>query len=95
MPGNFLFSTPKIAFPPPQQYEIARIAKFESIDNLLDFAIDRSKIGVLLNMPVCKKHLKNILKSNFNDISVILGKSRIIGWDCTCFTRRFNVSESS
>ncbi|KOC66509.1 Nucleoside diphosphate-linked moiety X motif 19, mitochondrial [Habropoda laboriosa] len=52
MPGNLLFSASKIALPPPQQYEIARIAKFESIDNLLDFAIERSKIGVLLNLPV-------------------------------------------
>lgn len=53
MPGNFLFSSSDILLPPPQQYEIARIAKFESIDNLLDFAIDRSKMGVLLNLPVC------------------------------------------
>ncbi|OAD61036.1 Nucleoside diphosphate-linked moiety X motif 19, mitochondrial, partial [Eufriesea mexicana] len=52
VPGNFLFSSSNIALPPPQQYEIARIAKFESIDNLLDFAIDRSKMGVLLNLPV-------------------------------------------
>ncbi|XP_029044493.1 acyl-coenzyme A diphosphatase NUDT19-like [Osmia bicornis bicornis] len=51
VPGSFLFSS-GILLPPPQQYEIARIAKFESIDNLLDFAIDRSKIGVLLNLPV-------------------------------------------
>ncbi|KOX69329.1 Nucleoside diphosphate-linked moiety X motif 19, mitochondrial [Melipona quadrifasciata] len=52
MPGNYLFSSPDVTLPLPQQYEIARIAKFESIHNLLDFAIDRSKIGVLLNLPV-------------------------------------------
>lgn len=51
-PGNYLFSSPDNTFPPPQQYEIAKIAKFESIHNLLDFAIDRSKMGVLLNLPV-------------------------------------------
>ncbi|CAK9812563.1 Acyl-coenzyme A diphosphatase NUDT19 [Anthophora plagiata] len=51
-PGNLIFSSSKIALPPPQQYEIARIAKFESIDNLLDFAIERSGMGVLLNLPV-------------------------------------------
>lgn len=55
MPGNFIFSSPNITLPPPQQYEIARIAKFESIDNLLDFAIDRSKLGVQLNLPVRRK----------------------------------------
>ncbi|XP_060823695.1 acyl-coenzyme A diphosphatase NUDT19-like [Bombus pascuorum] len=52
MPGNFLFSSPDALFPPPQQYEIARIAKFESIHNLLDFAVDRGKMGVLLNLPI-------------------------------------------
>ncbi|XP_054003130.1 acyl-coenzyme A diphosphatase NUDT19-like isoform X1 [Hylaeus anthracinus] len=57
-PGDFLFSSSGIVLPPPQQYEIARIAKFESIDNLLDFAIDRSKIGVRLNLPV-KVELKD------------------------------------
>ncbi|XP_076240849.1 acyl-coenzyme A diphosphatase NUDT19 [Calliopsis andreniformis] len=51
-PGNFIFTSSNLTLPPPQQYEIARIAKFESIDNLLDFAIDRSKKGVLLNLPV-------------------------------------------
>ncbi|XP_012142752.1 acyl-coenzyme A diphosphatase NUDT19 isoform X1 [Megachile rotundata] len=51
-PGGYIFSNSDIVLPPPQQYEIARIAKFESIDNLLDFAIDRSKMGVLLNLPV-------------------------------------------
>ena len=44
----------------PQQYEIARIAKFESIHNLLDFAIDRSKMGVLLNLPVRKRIFRNL-----------------------------------
>ena len=52
VPGNFIFSSPNITLPPPQQYEIARIAKFESIDNLVDFAVDRSKMGVQLNLPV-------------------------------------------
>lgn len=47
-----LFSSTAAALLPPQQYEVARIAKFESIDNLLDFAIDRSKMGILLNLPV-------------------------------------------
>ncbi|XP_076624735.1 acyl-coenzyme A diphosphatase NUDT19 [Colletes latitarsis] len=58
VPGNFIFSSSGIALPPPQQYEIARIAKFESIDNLLDFAIERSKMGVHLNLPV-KVELKD------------------------------------
>lgn len=40
---------------PPQQYELARLAKFESLDNLLEFAMDRSKIGVQLNFPVSLK----------------------------------------
>lgn len=62
MPGDYLFSSPDVAFPLPQQYEIARIAKFESIHNLLDFAIDRSKMGVLLNLPVRKRILKNLKK---------------------------------
>ncbi|XP_017875243.1 nucleoside diphosphate-linked moiety X motif 19-like [Ceratina calcarata] len=51
MPGNLLTS-PDVTLPPPQQYEIGRLAKFESIDNLLDFAIERSKKGVLLSLPV-------------------------------------------
>lgn len=50
-PGNLLVS-PDVTLPPPQQYEIARLAKFESIDNLLDFAVERSKMGVLLNLPI-------------------------------------------
>ena len=61
MPGNYLFSSPDLIFSLPQQYEIARIAKFESIHNLLDFAIDRSKMGVLLNLVVCKRIFKNLL----------------------------------
>ncbi|XP_076285386.1 acyl-coenzyme A diphosphatase NUDT19 [Lasioglossum baleicum] len=57
LPANFIFSTEGITLPPPQQYEIARISKFESIDNLLDFAIDRTKRGVLQIMPVKVKML--------------------------------------
>lgn len=37
---------------PPQYYEIARIGKFESLDNLFDHAVERSQIGCHLNMPV-------------------------------------------
>ncbi|KAG7189221.1 hypothetical protein KM043_008784 [Ampulex compressa] len=51
-PKNFLDPTAKVKLPPPQQYEIGRIAKFESIDNLLDFAIERSKVGVQTVLPV-------------------------------------------
>ncbi|CAL7950636.1 unnamed protein product [Xylocopa violacea] len=54
-PGNFLVSSPDVILPPPQQYEIRRIGKFESIDNLLSFAIDRTKTGVFLTMPVLIK----------------------------------------
>ncbi|XP_015428595.1 PREDICTED: nucleoside diphosphate-linked moiety X motif 19-like [Dufourea novaeangliae] len=52
VPANFIFSGPEFTLPPPQQYEIARIAKFESIDNLLDFANERTKLGVRMNLPV-------------------------------------------
>ncbi|XP_033330288.2 acyl-coenzyme A diphosphatase NUDT19 isoform X1 [Megalopta genalis] len=52
LPANFIFANAGFALAPPQQYEIARIAKFESIDNLLDFAIDRTKRGVLQTLPV-------------------------------------------
>ncbi|XP_076757181.1 acyl-coenzyme A diphosphatase NUDT19 [Xylocopa sonorina] len=51
-PANFLVPSPDVVLPPPQRYEITRIAKFESIDGLLDFAIDRTKAGVILNVPV-------------------------------------------
>ncbi|XP_076648261.1 acyl-coenzyme A diphosphatase NUDT19 isoform X2 [Halictus rubicundus] len=52
LPANFIFSAEGINLPNPQQYEIARIAKFESIDNLFDFVIGRAKRGVSQVFPV-------------------------------------------
>ncbi|XP_011297940.1 nucleoside diphosphate-linked moiety X motif 19, mitochondrial [Fopius arisanus] len=54
-PGNLINPTAKVSLAPPQHYEIGRIAKFESIDNLLDFAVERSKIGCQLICPVRAK----------------------------------------
>ncbi|XP_031835962.1 acyl-coenzyme A diphosphatase NUDT19 isoform X2 [Nomia melanderi] len=51
-PSNHLSSTSVNTVPPPQAYEITRIAKFESIDDLLDFAVDRTKKGVRLTFPI-------------------------------------------
>lgn len=49
-----LFSL-NITLPPPQQYEIARLGKFKSIDKLLDFAMERNTEEVLqLYLPVHK-----------------------------------------
>ncbi|KYQ52807.1 Nucleoside diphosphate-linked moiety X motif 19, mitochondrial [Trachymyrmex zeteki] len=46
-----LLST-NVEFPPPQQYEIAKFTKVKSIDNLLDIAMERNKIGVQLYLSV-------------------------------------------
>lgn len=44
-----------ITIPPPQQYEIARLNEFKSIDKLLDFAMERSTEEALqLYLPVYK-----------------------------------------
>ncbi|XP_051163983.1 acyl-coenzyme A diphosphatase NUDT19 isoform X2 [Leptopilina boulardi] len=56
-PKNLINSTSSVLLMPPQQYELARLAKFESLDNLLEFAVDRSKMGVHLNFPVKVKLL--------------------------------------
>ncbi|KAK2576096.1 hypothetical protein KPH14_007431 [Odynerus spinipes] len=50
-PQNFCQNT-DITMAPPQHYEISRIAKFECLDNLLNFAVERSKRGVQLCLPV-------------------------------------------
>lgn len=50
-PLNFSVNT-DIQMPPPQHYEISRIAKFECLDNLLNFAVERSQLGVQLYFPI-------------------------------------------
>ncbi|XP_043486729.1 nucleoside diphosphate-linked moiety X motif 19-like [Polistes fuscatus] len=45
-------AAPNMIMAPPQYYEISRIAKFECLENLLDFAIERSKRGVELYLPI-------------------------------------------
>lgn len=50
-PNNICAAT-DMMMPPPQHYEISRIVKFECLENLLDFAIERSKLGVELYLPV-------------------------------------------
>ncbi|XP_012522200.1 nucleoside diphosphate-linked moiety X motif 19-like [Monomorium pharaonis] len=45
-------STMGITFPPPQQYEIARMTKVKSIDELLDIAVERNKEGSQLYLPI-------------------------------------------
>lgn len=51
IPKNFC-SNGDILMGPPQHYEISRITKFECIENLLNFAEQRSKLGVQLYLPV-------------------------------------------
>ena len=47
---------------PPQQYELARLARFECLDNLLMFAVERSQLGVQLNFPVSLLYLRQLKK---------------------------------
>ncbi|XP_046832947.1 acyl-coenzyme A diphosphatase NUDT19 [Vespa crabro] len=50
-PNNICAAT-DMMMAPPQHYEISRIVKFECLENLLDFAIERSKLGVELYLPI-------------------------------------------
>lgn len=44
-----------LTMPPPQQYEVARFTKFENLDKLLNFAVERNAREALpLYLPVCK-----------------------------------------
>ncbi|KAL6261597.1 hypothetical protein P5V15_006684 [Pogonomyrmex californicus] len=52
------FSSMGITFPPPQQYEIAKLIKLKNIDDLLDIAVKRNKEGAQLYLPV-RIHLKD------------------------------------
>ncbi|XP_015120579.1 nucleoside diphosphate-linked moiety X motif 19-like isoform X2 [Diachasma alloeum] len=63
LPRDLINPTATISLAPPQHYEIGRIAKFESIDNLLDFAVERSKIG---------SHLICAVKAKLSDGMVFL-----------------------
>ncbi|KYN04265.1 Nucleoside diphosphate-linked moiety X motif 19, mitochondrial, partial [Cyphomyrmex costatus] len=45
-------SSTDITFPPPQLFEIAKLTKVKSIDNLLDIAMERNKKGVQLCLSV-------------------------------------------
>lgn len=51
-PDDLLNQSNGLLLAPPQYYEIARIGKFESLENLFDHAVERSQIGCHLNMPV-------------------------------------------
>lgn len=51
-PRQFLESGEDVPLPPPQAYEIAKLARHESIENLMKFAVERNKKGVELNLPV-------------------------------------------
>lgn len=50
-PNNICAAT-DMMMAPPQHYEISRIVKYECLENLLDFAIERSKLGVELYLPI-------------------------------------------
>ncbi|EFN89997.1 nucleoside diphosphate-linked moiety X motif 19 isoform X2 [Harpegnathos saltator] len=47
-----IWSSKDIVLPPPQQYEVAKLAKFQNIDHVLDCAVQRGKVGVQLYLPV-------------------------------------------
>lgn len=88
---------------PPQQYEIKKIAEFENIDRLLDFAVEHNKVGVQMILPVCKIHSFPNINYKIKDcesffyyfiaINIFLGKCSTAGWYDACFTWRFYVSK--
>ncbi|XP_014489510.1 PREDICTED: nucleoside diphosphate-linked moiety X motif 19, mitochondrial [Dinoponera quadriceps] len=47
-----IWSTTDIILPPPQQYEITKFATFRDIDHILDYAVQRGKVGVQCYLPV-------------------------------------------
>lgn len=57
-PKNLLSPSMDIALPPPQMYEITRLSEFKSIDSLLDYAMNCSKEGTQLYLPVAV-HIKD------------------------------------
>ena len=47
----------KDSLPPPQQYETTIIAKYKSLDNLLNFALEKARKGSQLYLPVSLQYI--------------------------------------
>ncbi|KAF7991710.1 hypothetical protein HCN44_010511 [Aphidius gifuensis] len=85
-PQDLLSQTNGLQIPPPQYYEIARIGKFESLDNLFDHAVERSHLGCHLNMAV---------KVNLSDGSVYLLPGDSLYPDEVSLTDKMEIDKSN